>query len=107
MKQLLNRFRRFSRDQSGTAVVETVLVLPLLIWAHLATYEFFDAFSTITRNMRATYTLADMISRQTGPVSHSYVQGMEQLYAFLNNNPPNAWVRVTGYAGAPVIAEVH
>ena len=101
MKQLLNRFRRFSRDQSGTAVVETVLVLPLLIWAHLATYEFFDAFSTITRNMRATYTLADMISRQTGPVSHSYVQGMEQLYAFLNNNPPNAWVRVTGVSWDP------
>jgi Flp pilus assembly protein TadG len=101
MKQVLNRFRRFCREQHGTATVEMVLVLPLLIWTHLATYEYFDAFGTITRNMRATYTLADMISRQTGTVTPTYVQGMESIYAFLNNNPPNAWVRVTAVSWDP------
>ncbi|OIQ67996.1 hypothetical protein GALL_504180 [mine drainage metagenome] len=101
MKHLLRRFRRFFREQHGTATVETVLVLPLLIWTHLATYEYFDAFGTITRNMRATYTLADMISRQTGTVTPTYVQGMETLYAFLNHNPPNAWVRVTAVSWDP------
>ena len=35
MTQLAARLRRFQGDESGSYTVETVLVLPLLVWACL------------------------------------------------------------------------
>ena len=92
---LRNALRRFRKDSRGTISAEAIVALPLLIWTHLATYEYFDAFSIITRNEKATYTLADMISRQTGTVTPTFIDWMLSLYDYLNHQPANSWVRVT------------
>ncbi|WP_127901656.1 TadE/TadG family type IV pilus assembly protein [Solirhodobacter olei] len=92
--------RSFARDRSGSVSLEALIVLPILLWANLATFVYFDVFNKIFINEAATYTLADMISRQTQTVTPSYIQGMASLYDYLNGQTsPTAaaqtWVRVT------------
>lgn len=89
------RIRRFFRDNRGSVSAEALIVMPLVLWAYLATYEYFDAFGTITRNMKATYTIADAISRQTATVTPVYINGLNSLYSYLNKNPSGAWTRIT------------
>ena len=38
------RLARFSSDQTGSTTVEAVLILPLLLWAYVAMFVYFDAF---------------------------------------------------------------
>lgn len=99
----LSRIRRFLRENRGSVSAETVLVLPLVLWAYLATFEYYDAFGTITRNMKATYTIADLISRQTDTVTPTYIDGLTDLYSYLNKNPPGVWTRITtvGWSATP------
>ena len=39
---LRHRLRSFARDTGGSSTIETVLILPLLLWAMLATYTYVD-----------------------------------------------------------------
>lgn len=99
--RLLTRFRHFLGDRRGSVSAEALIVLPLVLWAYLATYQYYDAFGTITRNMQATYTIADAISRQTDNVSQTTANGMNALYAYLNKNPQGTWTRITEVSWDP------
>lgn len=98
-----SRIRRFLRDSRGSVSAEAVLVLPLVLWAYLATFQYYDAFGTITRNMKATYTIADLISRQTGTVTPAYIDGLNNLYAYLNKDPSGVWTRITAIGWDPTV----
>ena len=91
----LSFLRRALRSGRGSVSVETMLILPLVIWSYLATYEYFDVFGKVTNNLRATYTIADLLSRQTGTVTPTYIDGLTTLYSFLDQYPPGVWTRVT------------
>jgi hypothetical protein len=103
----LSRVWRFLRDNRGSVSAEAVIVLPLVIWAYLATYEYFDVFGTITRNMKATYTIADLISRQTQDVTQNYIDGLDSLYSYLNHNPQGVWTRVTSIGWDPTSSKYY
>lgn len=96
----IRNLRRFSRDTRGSVVVEAVLILPLLLWAYTATFVFFDAYHTETRNLRATYTIADLVSRQTRMLHASDIDGMNKVFDMLNNTA------VTGQTTAIRITDV-
>lgn len=91
----LSRVLRFLRDARGSVAIETLIILPFVLWAYLGTYQFYDAYGTKTRNLRATYTIADLISRQTQTVTPAYIDGLTSLYSYLDHNPPGVWARVT------------
>jgi len=84
MERTLRILGRFTRDSRGSVVVEAVLILPLLLWAYTATFVFFDAYHTETRNLRATYTIADLVSRQTRMLHASDIDGMNKVFDMLN-----------------------
>ncbi len=69
-KDLLKRFRD---DDSGTIMVETVISLPLLVWTIAATYEFFEVHRYKSVREKASYTVADMLSREQSVVTDVYV----------------------------------
>lgn len=73
IRAILNRMRR---DEGGYMVVEAVLVLPMLLWAFLALYSFWDAYRAATTIQKATYTISDLISREQRPVNAAYINGM-------------------------------
>lgn len=98
IQPLLRPFRRFLREERGAILAETVIVLPVLFWAYLGSYVYFDAFSTKNTAMRATYTIADLISRQTNTLTPSDIEGMNKVFDFITAAPRRGFtthIRVT------------
>ena len=77
---------RFTRSEQGSLSIEAVLAIPILTWAIVATFVFFDAFKTQNVSQKATYTIADMISREEAPVDADYMTAMYELYDYLSGD---------------------
>jgi Flp pilus assembly protein TadG len=97
MRFLLNKVRSFGREEGGSIVLETVIMLPLLIWALLAMIVYWDAFRAVNRLDKATYALADTLSRQQAPVSVASVDRWDDYVEYIMSNRYTAQVRVTSY----------
>lgn len=99
LTQLPQRGRRFlihfMKDGAGSVAVEAVLILPFLLWAFLATFVYFDAFRQSSINLRAAYTIGDMLSRETAAVDSSYVTSLQSLFSFLSKGDSDPAVRVS------------
>ena len=84
MKSLLSRFRR---DENGTITMEFAIVAPLFIATIIIGFELFDAFKSNSRSAKATYTIADILSRQTD-IDDTYVSNLhlvlDSLLPWLN-----------------------
>lgn len=87
--------KHFQRDETGALSVETVVVFPILLWALGATFVFWDAYKTRNINLKATYTVADMISREVDAITPAYVDGMNDVFRFLTSGDHDNDLRVT------------
>jgi hypothetical protein len=95
LKKALARFRG---DTSGVIVVEMVITLPLLILALGFTYEFFEIFRYKSIRDKATYVIADMISREAlvpGFVDGTYMDNSLTLFNDIVTDPGVNQLRVT------------
>ncbi|MCU0800192.1 MAG: hypothetical protein MUD11_00200 [Rhodobacteraceae bacterium] len=101
MHFLFNRIKAFRREEGGSVLAETVIMLPLLIWALLAMVVYWDAFRTVNRLDKATYALADTLSRQQAAVPLATVDRWDDFVAYMMNNRHTAQVRVTSYRWVP------
>jgi Flp pilus assembly protein TadG len=81
--KLPNPFKRFLSQEAGGLSVETVIIFPLLLWAYAAMFIFWDAYKAQNVNLKATYTVADMISRAEAPMTPDYLDGANDVYQFL------------------------
>lgn len=54
-------------------------MLPLLVWTLIATLIFFQGFHLQSRNVKVTYTIGDILSREEAPVSPSYLDNLHGL----------------------------
>lgn len=88
-------FKRFGREEAGALSVETVVIFPILLWALGATFVFWDAYKTRNINLKATYTIADMISREVDAITPEYIDGMNNVFEFLTNGESEHALRVT------------
>lgn len=95
MRRLLSSFRLFRRSEEGQLSVETVMVIPLLLFAYAGLFTFFDAFRTVNLNTRASYTIADMLSRETNPVDDAYIEGLNKILSVLTASSYDTILRVT------------
>jgi Flp pilus assembly protein TadG len=97
MRKLSHLLRRFRRDQRGVLMAEGLITLPLLLWAYLALFVYWDAYRAINSAQKAAYTLSDMISREmnTTPMTPSYITGMRNLMQYLIGNSQVVSLRVT------------
>jgi len=73
----------FTRDAKGTASLELMIVLPILLWALAATTVFYDGFRTRYHAQMAAQTIADIMSRETDLFTEAYVDGMNDVFDFL------------------------
>lgn len=97
MKALRLRLHEFGKDTSGNMSVETVLIFPMLLWFYLSTFTYFDAYRAQATNIKASYTIADAISRQDNGIGADYMDTMHELMQFLNNSSHNMRIRFTVY----------
>jgi hypothetical protein len=87
-------FSRFAKDEGGLLLAETLVLLPLLIWAFLALFVYWDVFRVINATQKAAYSIADVISRQ-GVIDDNYIDGLQKVTDFLVPYSPSARLRIT------------
>lgn len=105
---VMNAFRlraaRFGRDTNGAMPVEGALASIFLVWWYIASLQFFDAYRQKNVNQKAAYTIADMLSRETGSVpgdpnstiiDMNYMNGLNVVFDYLSFSKRPTWIRVT------------
>ncbi|MXQ07064.1 hypothetical protein GQ651_04320 [Alphaproteobacteria bacterium GH1-50] len=93
--RISSAIRRFRAFEDGSLSVETVLIFPLLAWALSAMLVFWDGFKVNNNAIAATYTVADLVSRQTSPITDDFVKGADKLYAKIVQNNNDNELRLT------------
>ncbi len=95
MDFLLTQLTRFRRDERGSVIAEMVITLPMLIWAYMAMYVYWDAFRMINSVQKASYTISDMVSREMLPLDTNYITGLRTSMNFLVRESASVKMRVT------------
>ena len=104
-----NLLTRFHRDERGSVVAEMVITLPLLIWAYMAMYVYWDAFRMVNSVQKATYTVSDMVSREMLPINTAYIDGLRSSMNYLVREDTTVKMRVTSVTYSQINSryEVH
>lgn len=89
------RLQDFRDDERGSFMVESVIALPLLFWTVAATFEFFEVHRYRSVREKATYTVADMISREQDVVTDTYMDNAKVLFDEITNDDGTNQLRVT------------
>lgn len=97
-----NHMRRFSEDVRGSVSVEVAIILPVLLWAFVAMWVFFDAYKTRSTTEKAAFTISDMLSRETSAIDDTYLTSAKTLFDMLSRSDTESGLRVTviSYSGA-------
>ena len=83
-----------SSDQSGSVSFETVLILPLLLWFYVGSFVFFDAYKVYNRNVKAAYTIGDLLSRQTDSIDNAFLEGLSDVFDYMTSQNHTSWQRI-------------
>jgi len=78
-QRILPALRRFRHREDGLVSVEAALSLPLLLIVFAVSYTLFDLFRQEAVNSKATYTIADLISRETTALNDDYIDSIYAL----------------------------
>jgi Flp pilus assembly protein TadG len=98
MRSLKTHLGRFGRDEEGGSfILETVIMLPLLLWALMSMIVYWDAYRSVNKLDKASYALADTLSRQQAPMPVASVQQFDDLVTYMLDEGQTAQVRVTSY----------
>ncbi len=87
--------RRFLNDERAAVAFETVLMTPILVWAFIGSFVFFDAYRVYNTTVKTTYMVADMLSRQTNMVYGHDIQGMADVADAIIRGSDDVEMRVT------------
>ncbi len=87
--------RGFWDDTNGSVTVEFVLAMPFLFWAFMATFVYFDGYQQSASNLKAAYTISDLISRETSDINDEYVDSMVNLFDLMTHTPSESSLRIT------------
>ena len=88
---------RLADDTRGSMPVEGLLASTFLIWWYVASFQFFDAYRQKNVNLKAAYTLADLVSRvsQEDSVNADFIEGLNTVFDYLTSSRRPTWVRVS------------
>ena len=94
--KLRTAIKRNLREENGSFSVEAILMFPLLAWAFIAMFVFFEGLRESNINLKAAYTVSDLLSRQEEVViNDDYMAGMHRIYAWLSRSAQPVQLRVT------------
>lgn len=75
--------QRLARSERGSISIETLIILPILVWALLATVVFFDGFRTRNQTQLAAQVVADLLTRESGMFTKERLEGMNDIFDFI------------------------
>ncbi|EAQ01942.1 hypothetical protein OB2597_00955 [Pseudooceanicola batsensis HTCC2597] len=88
------RLRAFLAETRGTVAVESIILLPVVIWTYVAMFSFFDMLRMKSVNQKAAFTIADAYSRETQKIDDTFVNSSYTLFTELTR-VNNAAMRVS------------
>jgi hypothetical protein len=97
MHNLKRRFITFLRADDGLVLAEALIMLPLLIWALIAMFNYWDVFRTINVTQKAAYSIADLLSRQKNTIPLAYANGLKNVMTFLTPGGHPVKMRITSF----------
>ena len=86
--------QRFRRDERASSAVEFALLLPLLLAVLLGTVTLFDLFRNQQNLEKATFTVGDVLSRQT-TTNQTFIDSMTTLVRKLVPTASDAGLRIS------------
>lgn len=89
------RFERFRKDEDGSVSVEAIIIIPLLFWAIMAVFSYFDGYRQSALNLKAAYTIGDLISRETQEVDDTYIDTMQELMTMMVGSRTDVDIRIS------------
>ena len=92
---MIPALRTFWKDDRASVALETVIVTPILAWVFVASFVFFDAYRVYNTSIKATYAVADVLSRRTTEIASSDIEGLADVFQFLTQNTAGSSMRVT------------
>lgn len=95
MRIFRKALRRFTADTSGQLSVEAALMVPIIVWVYVSTFTYFETFRADSANVKAAYTIGDMLSRETNGVNQAYIDGLNDIFAYMSVAREATWLRVT------------
>lgn len=76
---------RFWREEDASMIAEGVIALPTLAWWYVGSLVFFQAYEARNINIKAAYTISDMISREDGAVNANYIEGLDNVFTYMTS----------------------
>lgn len=95
MRTLKHRLVTFLRDEDGLILVEALIMLPLLVWALVAMFIYWDVFRTINVTQKTAYSVADLLSRQRETIPTGFANGLQNVVDFLTPGGHPVKMRIT------------
>lgn len=89
------RLAAFGPDTRGNVTIEAAIFMPFLLTLLFAIFSLHDAFRQKALNIKAAYTIADALSRETEAIDDGYLDGMVDLMKFLTRSNGPYSMRVT------------
>ena len=94
--QRLKLFLADFRDDTRASVsVEAALIFPVVMWALLAMFVFFEGFRQSAINHKAANTIADMYSRETENITPTYINNTKALFDLMAEANGETKIRVS------------
>ena len=87
--------RRYLTEDRGVIALETVVITPLLFLGLLFSYEYYGMIRQQSLQDKATYTVADMLSRETTVVDDTYIDNTKRLFDMLTKDVETSQLRVS------------
>ncbi len=85
-QMLKSRLKRFTSETEGYVTTEAIIVLPALLWLFAVGWVYFDVFRQQSVNQKANYVVGDMISRETDPITDTYIDNARELLYHLDKS---------------------
>lgn len=87
--------RRLARGDQGSVVTETVIIVPLLIRACIALFVQWDACRTENTAVKASYTIADQITREVMDITPACITGLQNIFRYLGDTDLDSTIVVS------------
>ncbi|MDO6725713.1 pilus assembly protein [Cognatishimia sp. 1_MG-2023] len=103
MRMILTHIKNFAKDTKGVVAVEVVIILPILLWAIAAMAIYFDVFRTKSAAEKASYTIGDMLSRETNAITPEYIDNTRLLYEAISRTQVHSDASSGGATGTTTL----
>jgi Flp pilus assembly protein TadG len=91
---------RFLRDESGTVLVDALMLMPILVWGYVGLFAYWDSYRSVNTVQKASYTISDLLSRSqvSDGIDDAYLEGMLTTLETIIDTEQTAKIRVTSYS---------